>query len=89
LFPLDGEDLVLNFHSLHKFHPNCTQTASKNYQLTNPDWRLLAIIKIVRVHYRPPDWTHPEPHKEEVKQFPAMLRFKQKSQVEKLSEFLN
>jgi len=42
----------------------------------------------IRVQYRPPYWTHLEPHSEEVEQFLAMLRFEQKSQAEKLSEIL-
>jgi hypothetical protein len=46
------------------------------------------MISTVRVQYRPPSWSHPEPHSEEVEQFLAMLRFEQKSEVEKLSVIL-
>ncbi len=36
---------------------------------------------MVRVHLRPHNWTHPEPHLVPVEQFLAMLRFEQRDKV--------
>ena len=36
---------------------------------------------MVRVHLRPQNWTHPEPHSVPVEQFLAMLRFEQRDMV--------
>ena len=38
----------------------------------------------IRVQFHPQSWSHLEPHSEAVEQFLAMLRFEQKSEVEKL-----
>ena len=45
-------------------------------------------IYAVRVHQRPLSWTQLEPHSEEVEGFLALLRFEQRSELEKLSKVL-
>jgi hypothetical protein len=44
---------------------------------------------MVRVQYRPQNWTHPEPHSVPVEQFLAMLRFEQRDKLAELPIDLN